>query len=263
MRDAAEEPELDRFALLGRKPRKRVAHAIPIEMGDRGLLECIVDRNRIGKLFLAMRRAASQNVERAIAGDPGDPRAKVAAAKERRTVPNLQEHGLRDILSGARIGENAERETIYQAVVRVIEGLEGSGVTGAHALHEPACIFHGTTLRCTRRSALLLKRARARDGLSPEMQGASPRAMVDEPSRGERNRRLYRFLVQTSDFRASAASAKMFEIKVKRSLSAIEPIEAAPSVLPISRSMIPPASIAPSANSATNVQVMRAGKDLR
>jgi len=104
---------------------------------------------------LGVHGAAADDVERAVSSHTCDPSGEISAAEERRVVPDLQEHGLRNVFGGGGFGKHAHRQSIDQAMVSVIQGLKRSGITGTHALHEAACIFHGPTLRCIRCLALL------------------------------------------------------------------------------------------------------------
>src|SRR6202035_1204735 len=66
-----------------------------------------------------------------------------------------------------------------------------------------------------------------------------------------------------TDSATTSTIATRFDISVNRSLSVIDPIVTPPNTPPISRSIVAPASSAPTMNERTKAPTTRGGNDLR
>src|SRR5207248_2556896 len=105
VRNAAEEAELDGFALFDRELRQSVADSRRVDVGKHLLFEQVAVRHGFAEISFRIRLAA-QNVERLIARDARDPACKVAALEPIGRAPDFKEDSLRDVLSRAGVAEN-------------------------------------------------------------------------------------------------------------------------------------------------------------
>ncbi len=143
VRDAAEKAELDRLALFGAAaaPARRARERRPgwQSRRPRAYRPAAATRGtRPSSRTLRQRTTSSARlrVTRAIQAPKFPPRKSAGLSQIFRNTACVTSS------AALGIGKHAQRQPVDEAMIPVVERLEGSGVTGAHALHEPARVFH-------------------------------------------------------------------------------------------------------------------------